>query len=350
MSLTNLEDDYDHFYSPRFEVQLGGRTIREADGTITGLSVETALDRTNRVSFTLNEPYNHEQGGFPGFADQPVTKGTSVVVKMGYGNTLRRLFSGTVESAQPNFPASGGPTVQIGGRDRSYAMTKRKRSQSWDDTTLSAIVTDVASGYDFEGMAVDVPSSADIRFAKRVQQDQTDYAFLDERIAQRFGLELFVRDGTLYCREPDPLATPALTLTYGRSLRSFRPSQEDTDVGTGKVEVRDWDPSGKSEITATATVPGGTGETSSRSVTVESQEEADRIATAAANEMAAGVSGQCETIGLPEIREGTVVRLDGLSQPFDGPYYVKQTTHRMDDAGYTTSFEARDASVFEGVL
>jgi hypothetical protein len=45
-----------------------------------------------------------------------------------------------------------------------------------------------------------------------------------------------------------------------------------------------------------------------------------------------------------------VVRLDGLSQPFDGPYYVERTTHRMDDTGYTTSFEARDATVFEGVL
>ncbi|WP_142860831.1 phage late control D family protein [Salinigranum halophilum] len=350
MSLTHLEDDYDHFYNPRFELELGGRTVREADGTITGLSVETALDRTNRVSFALNEPYDHEQGGFPAFVDRPVTKGTSVVVRMGYGTTLRRLFSGTVESVQPNFPASGGPTVEVSGRDSSYAMTKSKRSQSWDDTTLSSIVTDVVSDYDFEGTAVDVPSSADIQFAKRVQQEQTDYAFLDERIARRFGLELFVRNGTFHCRGPDPLATPVLTLTYGRSLRSFRPNREDTDVGVGEVEVRDWDASGKSEITATATVPGGTGETSSRSIAVESQAEADRIATAVANELAAGVGGQCETIGLPEIREGKVVRLNGLSQPFDGPYYVERTTHRMDDSGYTTSFEARDATVFEGVL
>lgn len=350
MSLTHLEDDYDHFYNPRFELQLGGRTVREAEGAVTGLSVETALDRTNRVSFTLNEPYDHERGGFPAFVDQPVTKGTSVVVRMGYGNTLRRLFSGTVESVQPNFPASGGPTVQVSGRDGSYAMTKRKQSRSWDETTLSSIVTDVTSGYGFDGVAVDVPSSADIQFTKRVQQDQTDYAFLTERIARRFGLELFVRDGTFHCREPDPLATPVLTLTYGRSLRSFRPSREDTDVQVGEVEVCDWDPSNKSQITATATVPGGRGETSSRSIAVESQEEADRIATATANRLAAGVSGQCETIGLPEIREGKVVRLDGLSRPFDGPYYVERTTHRMDDSGYTTSFEARDATVFEGVL
>jgi phage protein D len=350
MSLTHLEADYDHFYNPRFELELGGRTIRDADGMITGLSVETALDRTNRVSFTLNELYDHEQGRFPAFADQPVTKGTPVVVRMGYGDTLRRLFVGTVESVQPNFPASGGPTIQVSGRDRSYAMTKVPTSRSWDETTLSAIVTDIATGYDFEDLAVEITPSADLSFTKRVQQGQTDYTYLTEQLAGRLGFECFVSDDTLHFREPDPLSEPVVTLRYGRSLRSFRPDQEDTDVQVGAVEVRDWDPSSKSAITATATVPGGTGETSTRSVAVESQAEADRVARAMANDLAGGISGQCETIGLPEIREGAVVSLDGLGQPFDGRYYVQGTTHRIDDAGYTTSFRARESGVFEGVL
>ena len=348
MSLTHLEDDYDHFYNPRFEVRLGNRTVREAEGVISGLTVETGLDRTNRVSFTLNEPYDHEQGNFPGFADQPVEKGVPVAVRMGYGDTLRHLFSGRVESVQPNFPAEGGPTVEVSGNDPSQAMTNGKRSRSWDGATLTTVVTDVASEYDFAGVAVELPQSVDLRFPKLVQHEQTDYDFLTDELADAYGFECFVREGVFHVRDPDPLAAPILELTYGESLRSFRPSGEDAEVRVGTVEVRDWDPGTKSAITATASVPGGGQERDERRAPVDSRREAELIAESIAFDLAPGIRGRAETIGLPEIREGRVVALGGLGGPFPGPYYVERTTHRMDRSGYTTSFEARKANVFEG--
>lgn len=347
MSLTHLEDDYDHFYAPRFEVQLGGRTIREADGVISGLSVETGLDKTNRFSFTLNEPYDHERGEFVDFADQPVLKGMPVVVRMGYGDTLKPLLLGTVESVQPNFPQSGGPTVSVSGNDLAHAMTKGKESRSWNNATLSTVVADVVSGYEFRGLSVDLPPLGDLQFRKLFQHEQSDYAFLDRTLARKYGFEFFVKAGVFHFRLPSPLATPVVSLTYGRSLRSFRPNREDSETTVGTVEVRDWDPSTKSSISATASVPNGGDDTDVRKVPVESKREAERIAKALAFGLTSGVSGQCETIGLPEIREGTVVYLDGLGGSFSGPYYVEGTTHRMDDAGYTMSFEAKAANVFE---
>lgn len=348
MSLTHLDDDYDHFYSPRFEVQVGARTIREADGIISGLTVETDLEKTNRVSFTLNDPYDHEMGDFAGFADQPVEKGVSVVARLGYGDTLRPLFFGSVESVQPNFPAEGPPTVEVSGNDPSQAMTKGKRSRSWDDATLSTVVTNIADEYDFADEKVDLPQLVDLEFPKLVQHEQSDYEFVTNDLVGPYGLEFFVRDRVLFLRYPDPLADPTLPLTYGESLRSFRPSQDDTEVQVGTVEVRDWDPGTKSAITATASVPNGGEETETRRAPVDTRREAELIAESIAYDLAPGIRGQCETIGLPEIREGTVVDLGGLGGPFPGEYYVERTTHRMDSSGYTTSFRARKASVFEG--
>lgn len=347
MSLTHLEDDYDHFYSPRFEVQLGPRTIREADGVVSGLRVKTALDKTNHFSFTLNEPYDHEYGEFVNFADQPVLKGMPVVVRLGYGDTLRRLLVGRVESVQPNFPGSGPPTVSVSGHDLAHEMTKGTNSRSWNRTTLGAVVADVASSYPFEGVAVDIAPSVDLRFRKVFQHEVSDYAFLDRQLARRYGFEFFVQDGVFHFRRPDPLAAPVVSLTYGESLRSFRPTQEDEQVTVGEVEVRDWDPSAKDAISATASVPNGGKDTDVRRVPVESKQEAQLVAQALAYDQSAGVRGECEIIGLPEIREGTVVHLGGLGGEFSGPYYVERTTHRIDDAGYTTSFRAREASVFE---
>lgn len=347
MSLTHLESEYDHFYNPRFEVQVGTRTIREADGVISGLTIETSLDRTNRVSFTLNEWYNHEQGSFVDFTNQNISKGTPVVVKIGYDNTFRTMFFGNVESVQPSFPEGSGPTVEVSGNDFAHEMTKGKHSRSWTDTKLSSVVTDIVSKHTFNDHEIDLSSSADLQRQKLFQHEQSDYTFLDGGLVRRYGFELFVKAGVLHFREPAPLAEPVISLTYGRSLRSFRPSREDTGTTVGKVEVRDWNPSTKHAITATASVPNGGDETDVRRVPVESQREAALIAEAIAYDLTPGGSGRCETIGLPEIREGTVVHLDGLGETFSGPYYVKETTHRMDDTGYTTSFGARDASVFE---
>lgn len=349
MTLTHLEDDYDHFYSPRFEVQVGPRTYREADGRISGLTVETSIEKTNTASFTLNERYDHEQGAFVDFAENPVVEGMPLLIQMGYGDTLQPMFFGRIASIQPNFPATGGPTLDVRANDIAHEMTKGKRSQSWDNTTLSAVVADVVSGYPFQGVSVGLSPTVDLQLTKVVQHEQSDYAFLSEKLSDRYGFEFFVTNGIFHLREPNPLAAPVVTLEYGKSLQSFRPSQEDANQSVGSVEVLGWDPSTKSKITTSAVVPQGGAETDYRRASVESRQEAQRIADAAAHDQVPTKSGTAETIGIPEIREGVAVALTGLGVTFSGPYYVESTTHRMDDSGYTTSFEASKADVFEAL-
>lgn len=349
MTLTHLEDDYDHFYSPRFEVQVGPRTYREADGRISGLTVETSIEKTNTASFTLNERYDHEHGAFVDLAENPVVEGMPLLVQLGYGDTLRPMFFGRIASVQPNFPASGGPTLEVRATDIAHEMTKGTRSRSWDQTTLSAVVADVVSGYPFKGVSIGLSPTVDLRLNTVVQHETSDYAFLSETLSDRYGFEFFATNGVFNLREPNPLAAPVATLEYGTSLQSFRPSQEDANQTVGTVTVRGWDPKTKSEITATAGVPRGGDENDDRRASVDSRQEAQRIADAAAYEQAPTKGGTAETIGLPEIREGVAVVLTGLGVAFSGPYYVESTTHRVDDSGYTTTFEASKADVFEAL-
>ncbi|GCF15380.1 hypothetical protein Harman_33150 [Haloarcula mannanilytica] len=350
MTLTHLEDDYDHFYSPRFEVQVGPRTYRAADGRISGLKLDTSIEKTNTVDFTLNEQYDHERGAFVDFAENPVIEGMPVVVQMGYGDTLRPMFIGTIGSVQPNFPSSGGPTLDIRVESLAHQMTKAKRDRSWSNTTVSAVVADVVSNYPFQGVSVDLVGQADLTLEKVVQHNESDYAFLSEKLANKYGFEFFVTNGIFHFRKPNPLAAPIVSLEYGKSLQSFSPNQENAEQSVGTVEVRGWNPDQKSAITASTSVPEGGNETDVRRVAVESQQEAQRIAEAAGFDLTPASSGRCETIGLPEIREGVVVMLAGLGLHFSGLYYVESTTHRMDESGYTTSFQARQADLFEGLL
>ncbi len=78
---------------------------------------------------------------------------------------------------------------------------------------------------------------------------------------------------------------------------------------------------------------------------VASVEEARALARAIYNRrMLDFVVGYGSTIGLPELQAGHVVELDGLGDRFSGRYYVRQVTHSISNAGYSTSFTvARNA-------
>ena len=50
-------------------------------------------------------------------------------------------------------------------------------------------------------------------------------------------------------------------------------------------------------------------------------------------------SGTC--VGLPDLRAGQRVNIEGLGVRFSGTYFITETTHTINDGGYTTKFNAR---------
>ena len=53
------------------------------------------------------------------------------------------------------------------------------------------------------------------------------------------------------------------------------------------------------------------------------------------------VKGSGSTVGLPELRAGTVLHIGGLDECFNGRYFVTGTTHTIGGSGYTTKFDCR---------
>jgi uncharacterized protein len=76
---------------------------------------------------------------------------------------------------------------------------------------------------------------------------------------------------------------------------------------------------------------------------VQSQADADRIARQRFAGIALGyVCGDGVCIGDPNLRAGTVVKIEGLGTRFSGLYYVTQTQHCFTPRkGYRTHFSAR---------
>jgi phage protein D len=66
------------------------------------------------------------------------------------------------------------------------------------------------------------------------------------------------------------------------------------------------------------------------------------------NQLKEMVKASGSTVGLPDLRAGRKVIIKNLGQRFSGEYFVTQTTHKIGDGGYTTSFEARREKGLEG--
>ncbi len=81
---------------------------------------------------------------------------------------------------------------------------------------------------------------------------------------------------------------------------------------------------------------------------VHSQEEAHAPAREIREQIARRImKGSGSTIGMPDLRAGRMILVEGLGERFSGRYFVTSTTHKIDDSGYTTRFECRREEIQE---
>lgn len=342
MEFSQLQSKYDDFYTPRFAVTVDGQEFRESHGAITSVSVDATLDGADHFSLSVDGLFDHEHRRFEGFDWDQFAVGAEVTIDVGYGDRLEPVLVGSVNSLKPEFPTDGPASVTVSGYGRYHELTKGTHSESWDDANDADAASDVAARYGFGEVTVDDTS---IPHPKLVQDDETDAAFLG-RLAERNDsgngpFEVLVRRDAFHFREPRDDHAPTTTLRYGESLQSFSPEFSDA-TQPEEVEVRHWNPDTKETIVGSEEGDGtGQGKRVVRRP-VRSKEEAEQNARAILNgESNRQLSGQGETIGLPEIDVGETIELTGLGDRFSQVYYVEGVTHRIGTSGYTTSFDVR---------
>ncbi len=202
-----------------------------------------------------------------------------------------------------------------------------------------------------------------------VQKNQDDAKFLMER-AKRIDFDCYIRvdpdtgKDTLYFIRPtdarDGSKTRIYVFEWGKSLINFNP-QLKLGRQVGKVTVRGWDPRTKTPIAYTAgpdNLPnnGGGGDSGpalaakalndKQDVVVDQPvatvEEARDLALALLRERAYDyLTGTGQVIGLPDLRPGDNVELQGLGKRFSGEYFVTKVEHALGGSGYLTQFEVR---------
>jgi phage protein D len=354
-SLAELGTD---FYVPAYEIRVGGTPLdRQAVRDIVSVSYTDSLEDVDSFELEINN-WDEEARTTRYSEGDLFEPGQRVQVSLGYLDAgVVPMLTGEITSLQPRFPADAPPTLAVRGLSILHRLRTEACSQAYERKTDSEIAQEIAGRIGVEIELSSTAQAAEARNEYVLQAQQQDIVFLLQR-ARRIGYELTAQergDGTPYLHFAPPAAgipTP-FRLEWGRSLLSFDPTLT-TATQVGQVTVRAWHPTEKRLIQQTVTrdeLGGGqvflqafnqrheviadhpvTSDAEARTLALETlRDNALRMVTASAS-----------TVGLPRLRAGARVEIGGLGPRYlDGTWYVTGSTHRLGDAGYVTSFDAR---------
>jgi phage protein D len=367
MELETLARDYRDFYAPSYAVRLGRDDLmRDLLVAVSQVEVDMELGKPTRFSFTVSDCYSHKHHAFETGRGADLlsllTFGAEIEVRLGYGDAKATplLASGTIIEITTNFPDAGAPELAVAGYDHGYLLTMGQSSRSWSKARDSDAVHEIVGFHNINARIVTTKE----RHAQ-IEQDQiSDWGFL-KKLADRNHFELYVDEHrTLHFSPPNDKATAVVRLVYGEGLLSFRP-EANLAGQISQVEMYGWNPRTKKAFIGRASAgeeSGLDGKSAGQHLKsfirdprkkptlrlrqpVFTQAEADQRAKAALNDRAKQfLTGEGETIGLPELRPDRNVELRKIGA-FSKTYYLQQTTHKIDSGGYRTRFKVKEPGI-----
>ncbi len=323
--LADLERKYRNFFAPAFDIQVDGQSFTLKQIAVSMLKVETSIAaKSDNFQFRIENAYDAVARQFK-WVGSLIDVGKTITIEMGYTDKLETVFDGIITGISVDYPAEGQPSIVVQGMDQiggKYSL------QLQVDDTMTPKPT--------------------------IEQFKTsDFHFL-KKLASEINYYFFVIEQKLYFKKPTPSASPIVTLMYGKNLRSYSTSV-DISNQVGQFIVRGSDPKTREPFQATSQsvnkygTNGRTGKDIMSALTRQSvetvysdatsQAEAQTMANALANERAMNlISGEGESIGIPELRAGRNIKLEGLGPKFNQTLLLVSVTHQISNRGYVTQF------------
>jgi phage protein D len=374
-----------HFYAPAFELKIEGAglpkdvlrdvielhyhdDVTEIDNfEITVNNWDADRQRCKYIgSETAEELENKDKSSLLCKLFEPCNK--AVKLSLGYVDNLVPILSANFTSMQPSFTNSGPPTLTVRGLNILHRLRTKKFSYAWTDKTPSAIARSFNDLKDKGQPRLKKPwrivadSGADEKPIPYIAQtDQYDVDFL-LNLARTWSYELEVIEEQQQLRfGPGGRQTGKSTnyrLEWGKSLIEFAPNMSTANQWKS-VTVRGWDRKAQKPISETIDLADPKLKKLNRDLhemieecdpreqqvvdqPVFTRDEAKDRARAILHErLSQIVKAKGKTIGLPALRAGSLVDIQGIGARLSGTYFVTKTTHTIGDGGYTTEFECR---------
>ncbi|MBI1298816.1 hypothetical protein GC175_28110 [bacterium] len=355
-------------YVPDFEIKLDGEPLdlfcAGVKLYVMSLSIKETINQADSFEFTV-AAHSHHLASFPTgrelacLDDERFGEGHKVEIRVGYVGNLALRFLGQISANSSNFPVTGIPTLTVRGFSRYLQLIHDHHPKPFDANTDSGIAQEIAAKVKLEA---DVDPTA-VKHPMVSTSNKSCAEILKDR-AERINYEVAVKENTLIFKKPAYIDRPSPTLpplTWGQDLLSFQPHLSTYGIPSS-VEVRSpqttWggDKNAIRGVCNTAELKPKLGKKSGmaqaarlgenkvllQDMLVSTPEEARTVAEAyCRRKMLNFIQARGSSIGNPELVARQVIQLEGVGERFSGPYYVTETTHKIDNNGYRTDFECK---------
>lgn len=340
---------------PTFNILANGTQIAHStESHITFISIEDDIELPSMFSFGLDssQPYQDQ----PQWIDEQQSRfkvGTTIDIRLGYGDTMHTVIIGEITGLEPEFNFSRVPKLTVRGYDRRHRLQRGQKTRSFVQLTDSDIASQIARD---AGFAVIVEDTK-VMHPYILQANKSDLSFLQER-ARSINYSISINDRTLIFMPIGNQAHPALTMSPLDDLMEFYPRlsllNQSSEVRVCSSDARkvgeklEWrsekdllSAMGGENIAATiAERAFGSAVETINNCPVMSLAEAEELANARHKQNALSlITGEGVCRGRADVCSGKVVRINGVGQQFSGNYYITATTHHYRTSGdYTTHF------------
>jgi phage protein D len=313
--------------TPGFRIEANGGDITQliADRLISMRLNEQAEQQSDSLEISLDD--REKRVPVP-------ANGTWLRVWLGYS---KPVYMGAF--AVDEVELSAGPrsmVIKATASNTAPTLQKEQRTKSWHNTTLGAVVQEIAGRHNVVPMLKGQLASQQIKHED--QTNESDQAFLT-RLAEKFKATIKPADGKLVVvprADKDNAGNVTITL---EEVTSWRATLKNRGA-YGGVKARYLDRTVNKEKTVSAGESGGALPVFEEKQLHKTQAEAQKAADSRLQSLRAGEVRVSITLpGRPDVNAEGLVTLQGFRGEVDGTWNVKQVTHDLSGSGYVTTVE-----------
>lgn len=279
------------------------------------------------------------------------TPGKKIVVKLGRDRKNTMLFRGIITKHAIRLRENGASELSLECRDECTRMTIGRHNGYFEERKDSEVMEELISKY--PGLSADVESTS-LKHKELVQFHCTDWDFMLSR-ADINGKLVVADDGKIQIKAPDTGSSPSVALLHGSTMLEFE-AEMDARTQLKSVEAKSWDYGGqqlfqhKSDSAPVAEPGNLNGAALADSVNISSFElrHSGQVLEAELQEWTksvmlrsrlAKVRGSARFVGLPDIKPGQMVELQGVGDRFNGKAFISAVRHDVFQGSWHTSVQ-----------
>lgn len=312
------------------------------------ISVEKEV---NRIPFAQLVFYDGEAASqdFQLSNEELFVPGKNIEIKAGYHNDEATIFKGLVIKHSLKIRENTAALI-VECRDEAVKMTIGRRNAYFYESTDSDIIETIVGKYNLEQEV----ESTDYTNKELVQFQASDWDFVMTR-AQLNGKVCIVDDGKINVLAPDLDQDEIETVAYGATLLSFD-SEIDARNQFANITSYGWNPSDQELVETEATDPGfnlnGNLSVSQLSEVIahenlELRHGGNLNSTAlqqwsnakAVFQQLSKTRGRVKFQGIEKAKPGTLLKLDGVGDRFNGKVFLSAVRHEIANGNWTVDAE-----------